>query len=301
MLNRKKILIAIGCTVVAVAGIIVVYFLAFKKTDKPEQDTTVEEEIVEEIPVETKSVGELLLQTENKWKQSDTGEGNDGLWYYSVTDLDGDTLPEVIATRIIDDKYTSELHIYAVTNSQYDTVQECSLSGFEEGDVPDMTITETECYFNSDNDNRYIFDDVSLSDDEKTITDHRYAIRLKDNTLIGLHTSTVQATYSADTESWSTKYYSPDGTEIDMDEYYRMENKALPEYYGGNRQLEWISQTDLEDTEKDTSELLEHSYSVFVNSFSTDADNSTDAEEDETEAEDVTETEETTSEATEES
>lgn len=274
MSKRKKILLAIGCTVVAVTGGIVAYHHFSNKAEEPEAEPEIVEQVQEETPVVTKSIGKLLLQTKNTWKQSDTGEGNDGLWYYAVTDLDGDTLPEVIATRIIDDKYTSELHVYAVTSSKYDAVQECPLSGFEDGDIPDMTIAETECYFNdSENDNRYIFDDFSLSDDNKAITDHRYAIRLKDKTLVGLHTSTVEATYSEDASKWEMKYYSPDGTEIDSDKYYTMENVALPEYYGGNRQLEWITQTDLENTEKDTAELLEHSYSTFMNSFSTDADN----------------------------
>ena len=274
MSKRKKILLAIGCTVVAVTGGIVAYHHFSNKAEEPEAEPEIVEQVQEETPVVTKSIGKLLLQTKNTWKQSDTGEGNDGLWYYAVTDLDGDTLPEVIATRIIDDKYTSELHVYAVTSSKYDAVQECPLSGFEDGDIPDMTIAETECYFNdSENDNRYIFDDFSLSDDNKAITDHRYAIRLKDKTLVGLHTSTVEATYSEDASKWEMKYYSPDGTEIDSDKYYTMENVALPEYYGGNRQLEWITQTDLENPEKDTAELLEHSYSTFMNSFSTDSDN----------------------------
>lgn len=264
MKHKKVLFILAGCICVSIIGT-VSYVLTHKK-EIPVVPEEIETEASATVSNNYDSIGELLWGFNNLWLQPDTENG--GEWLYSVTDLDGNTLPEIIATRVVDEQFTSDLHIYAVVDEAYSKMEECNLSGFDSGDIPDLSISATEYYEDTiSHDNRFIFDDAALSDDGKTITNHRYAVYLKNCTLIGLHTSTIASNYSAETGQWTTQYYTPDGQEVTLDEYRTLELQALPGYHGGNHSFQWITQGTLCGTPPDAIEALNESYGVFKSGY----------------------------------
>lgn len=200
---------------------------------------------------------QCMIENKEVWLQQDAS------YYYSVTDMDENGYLELIRTTCQGSGHYSVSDLWTV-NEDVSGLTPIEVPWAEGESQPDL-LYGIQGYYYKDNEHYYILDDILSVESDDYYT--KYALQIKDNKLLSEEISYYTLTSfntgnESEEESYEFHYYYPDGTEVEEDAYYEIEQEHFADYESDYCYLSFSEiSSDMEDSEIERT--LSNTYNVY--------------------------------------